>query len=153
MAGSNAQARRHLAERFRRVRPLVTEQRPAHGWVRAIRDALGMSSPELARRMDVNTSTVTKIERSEANGSVKLESLQRVADALDCDFVYFFVPRQDLGDMVQARAREKAVQVLGPVAHHGRLEDQTVSDADREAQVDELAARFIDVRGLWTDDE
>ena len=152
MAGSGAQARRHLDERFRRVRPLVGEPRPPHGWVRAIRDALGMSSPELARRMGVTQSSVAKIERSEANASVKLESLQRVADALDCDLVYFLVPREELGDMVQKRARAKAVQVLGPVAHHSRLEEQTVTDADRDAQLDEIAVRFIDVRGLWTDE-
>lgn len=102
--------------------------------------------------MGVSQSTVAKLEQSEASGTVQLESLQRAAAALDCDVAYYLVPRRSLAEMVQDRARHQASKRLAPVAHHSRLEDQTVSDADLEDQLDELAARLVDHRGLWTDD-
>ena len=38
---------RHLDQRFRTLRPLAATQRPPKGWVRAIRDALGMTTAQL----------------------------------------------------------------------------------------------------------
>lgn len=153
MARLSAQARRHLDQRFADLRRLLDAPRPPRGWVRAIRDALGMSGTELARRMGVSQSTVANLERSEAAGSIKLHSLHRAADALDCEFVYFLVPRKSLDETVRSQARNKATQHLGPVAHHSRLENQAVSNTDLNAQLDELADRFVDLRGLWTDED
>lgn len=152
MTRSNAQARRHLDARFERLRPLLREPRPPRGWVRAIRDALGMSSPELARRMGVSQSTVASLERSEAAETINAASLRRAAEALDCEVVYFLVPRRSLEESARAQARRKASQHLAAVVHHGRLEDQAVTDDDLTDQIEELATRFADRRGLWTDD-
>lgn len=135
------------------MRPLGGEPRPHRGWVRAIRDALGMSGAELAARMGVGQSTVAEMERREVDDTVRLDTLRRAADALDCDLVYVFIPRTTLDEAVRAQARRKAARLLGPVAHHSRLEDQVVDPADAEAQIDELAAGFIDKRGLWSDRE
>jgi predicted DNA-binding mobile mystery protein A len=112
-----------------------------------------MSSTELARRMGVGQSSVIKIEQSEANDTVKLDSLHRAAEALDCDVIYFLVPRRPLEATVRDRSRVKAAQYLAPVAHHSRLEDQAVTAADLDSQLDELADRFVDLRGLWTDED
>jgi predicted DNA-binding mobile mystery protein A len=147
----NTQARRHLDARFQRVRPLAAEPPPHRGWIRAIRDALGMSSTELAVRMGVSQSTVPDLEHSEVHGTVKLETLRRAADALDCELFYVLVPRTTLDEAVATQARRKAIHHLGRVAHHSRLEDQAVGDDDEAAQLDEFAARFIDRRGLWSD--
>ena len=110
-----------------------------------------MSGRELGALLDVSQSTIDDMERSEARGTIKLETLQRAADRLDCDLVYALVPRTSLDEAVRRRARLKAAQHLRDVSHHTRLEDQTVATEDAEAQLDELAARFIDRRGLWTD--
>src|SRR5262245_27532719 len=89
-------ARRTLDARLRdrSIRELAS--RPPRGWVRAIRDALGMSSRQLANRMGQSQPAVTKLERSEASGGARLDSLRRAADALDCDLVYALVPRTSL---------------------------------------------------------
>jgi predicted DNA-binding mobile mystery protein A len=145
-----AQARRQLDQRLRALQPLLEQRRPHRGWVRAIRDALGMSTTELAARLRVSQSTVVGIEQSEMSDTIKLETLRRAAAALDCELVYALVPRTSLDAAVRAQARDRASQLLGNVAHHSRLEDQSVSAEDTEAQLDELAARFIDKRGLWS---
>jgi predicted DNA-binding mobile mystery protein A len=132
------------------AKPLREVSRPPKGWIRAIRDALGMSSNELAERLDVAQQTVVGWERSEERSTIKLETLQRVADALDCDLVYALVPRSGLEESVRTQARRRAIAHLGIVGHHARLEDQAVSDPDLEAQIDELTAFFAARRGLWS---
>lgn len=151
MARTSSQARRHLDPRFARLRSLADEPRPHRGWIRAVRDALGMSSTELAARMGVSQSTVPDLERSEQQHTIKLETLRRAADALDCELFYVLVPRTSLDEAVWAQARRKATRHLAQVGHHSRLEDQSVSDVDAAAQRDEFAARFVDRRGLWSD--
>ena len=126
---------------------------PNKGWIRAIRDALGMSSTELAARMGISQQVVSEIERSERRATVKLKTLSRAAEAMDCELVYALVPRTSLEETVRARARRKAVRHLAHVAHHGRLESQEVPEDDLAAQVEELASWFMDRRGLWTDDD
>ena len=153
MTGIAAQARRRLDARLQRLRPLADEPRPHRGWIRAIRDALGMTTAELATRMGVTQQAVVDFERSELRETMKLETLRRAADALDCDLAYFLVPRRSLDEAVKIQARRKAARHLEPVAHSSRLEDQSVSEADAAAQIDELAARFIDRRGLWSDSD
>lgn len=151
MVKDNIQARRRLDERFRRLRPLADEPRPHKGWIRAIRDALGMSSTELATRIGVSQQSVSQMERSELQETITLETLRRAADALDCDLVYVLEPRTSLEEAVREQARKKAAQHLAPLAHHSRLENQALVADDETAQLDEFASLFIDRRGLWSE--
>lgn len=150
MTRTSALARARLGPRLERLRLLVDEPRPHRGWIRALRDALGMSSTELAARMGVAQQSVPDLERSELHDTIKLETLRRAADALDCDVVYFLLPRTTLDKAVKDQALRKAAQHLRPVAHHSRLENQTVTDDDTAAQLEELAAGYVDHRGLWS---
>jgi predicted DNA-binding mobile mystery protein A len=149
MAIRTTTARRQLDARMYRLRPLLNEARPPRGWIRAIRDALGMSTTELGKRMGVAQTRVSVLERSEAEGGIKLDTLRRAADALDCNLVYMFVPRTSLDEAVHAQARRKARAHLRGVAHNMRLEDQAI-EGDQD-QIEDLASEFIDRRGLWTD--
>ena len=150
MATDNTQARKRLDARFERLKPLADEPRPHRGWIRAIRDALGMSSTELAARIGVSQQRVSEMERSELQDTITLETLRRVADALDSDLVYVLQPRTSLDKAVTEQARKKAAEHLAPLAHHGRLEDQALTADDDAAQIDELASQFVDRRGLWS---
>lgn len=143
-------ARQRLDERLR-LPTIRGISRPHRGWIRAVRDALGMSSTELAARLGVSQQSVVDLERSEERHTIKLESLERAARALECELVYVLVPRASLDDIVHERATERARRLLDEVGHHSRLEDQAVTGDDLEAQVAEIAARLVDRRGLWTD--
>ena len=153
MDSSRFYDRRRLDDHCEAVRSLGDVARPNKGWIRAVRDALGMSGTELAARMGVSQQVVSEIERNERLAKARLETLMRAADALDCDLVYAFVPRTTLDEAVSAQARRKARRHLAHAAHHGRLESQEVSEDEYAAQVEELAAWFADRRGLWADDE
>ena len=151
MAKDNIQARRRLDERFRRLRPLADEPRPHKGWIRAIRDAIGMSSTELAARIGVSQQSVSQMEHSEVRDTITLDTLRRAANALNCDLVYVLEPRTSLDEAVREQAHKKAARHLAPLAHHSRLEDQALTDNDEAAQLEEFASQFIDRKGLWTE--
>jgi predicted DNA-binding mobile mystery protein A len=143
-------ARRHLDDHLQPFQSLKAESRPHRGWIRAVREALGMSTTELEHRMRISQSRIPELERGEVSGSVKLATLERAAEALDCELVYALIPRTTLDESVHAQARRKAVASLEGIRHSMRLEDQTVDDHDSEELIDEVATGLVDRRGLWT---
>lgn len=151
MATDRTEARRHLEARFIKIRSLADQGPPHRGWVRAIRDAIGMSSAELGKRMGIGQQRVSNLERNEQQGTVRLETLRRAAEALDCELVYFLVPREPLDEMVRTQAVRKATERLSTVSHHSRLEDQEVNDEDMASLVEDLASELVDRRGLWSE--
>lgn len=124
--------------------------RPRSGWVRAIRDALGMSTRELAGRAGVSAARVSQIEQAERDRALTLASLERIAGALGCRVEYVLVPFQPLDDTVWAQARSKAGAEVGRVDHSMALEDQRPESESSRRRVDELARRLVDKRGLWS---
>jgi predicted DNA-binding mobile mystery protein A len=109
-----------------------------------------MSTTELAGRLGISQSGIPDLEQREVEGSIRMNTLERVADALDCDVAYFLVPRTTLDETVSTQARNKAKRLVTAVAQHSRLEDQEVAEEDTSLQVDEIAATLIDRRGLWS---
>lgn len=144
-----AQSRRRLDQRFGRHGDLADLAPPPQGWIRTLRDSLGMTGGDLARRMGVHPSRIPAIERGEKELTLKLDTLTRVADALNCDLVYALVPRTSLDGMVADQARRRAARHLRNVVVHSQLEDQEVTPDDLEAQIDDLAYDFRRRRDLW----
>jgi predicted DNA-binding mobile mystery protein A len=127
---------------------------PIRGWIKAIREALGMTSAQFAARLGVKQPSVVAIEQSEARGTIQLDTLRRAAAALDCTLVYALVPRESLEEIVRGRARELARKQLAegkggtePAAGGSAGPEGAVDDAD-EARLDDLAAA-IKPRRLW----
>ena len=150
---SRRAARRTLDRRLVQVRAARQDAAPPHaGWVHAIRESLGLSSGELGRRMGTVGSSVLRLEAAERDGRVRLDTLRRAADALNCDLVYALVPRRPLEEMVTGRARLKAASLLASVDHMMLLEDQQVAPGTADEQADEQAALIADGPGLWSDD-
>lgn len=119
---------RHLDKRFAALRPLAKSPRPPKGWLRAVRDAFGMTTAQYARRLGVSQPRIVELEQSEASGSVTLNTLQRAAEALGCRLVYVLVPEKPLADTIRERAETVASRQLADVEHTMRLENQAVTD-------------------------
>jgi predicted DNA-binding mobile mystery protein A len=144
-----ALARSGLDARFHDHNILAFTERPTRGWVRAIRDALGMSSRQLAARMDISQPAVAQLERSEADGVVQLDTLRRAADALECDLVYVLVPRASLDEVVRNRARTVARADIATVDRTMRLEQQGLTIDQLERRIDDYATKLITAGRLW----
>ena len=148
-------ASRQLDRRLGSMAPLTTDaKRPAGGWVRAIREALGMTTAQLARRMGVSQPRVSEFERAEASGNVTLRSLERAAEALGCRFVYVLLPTTPLTERIDQRAEKLALEQIAQVEQTMMLEDQFVYGSEHRDMlkrlVDALMARPA---RLWSDDE
>jgi predicted DNA-binding mobile mystery protein A len=132
----------HLDQRFKSIRALAREPRPSKGWIRAIRDALGMTSAQLGRRIGVSQPRIIELEKAESSGAVTLNSLQRAAEALGCRLVYALIPEKSLEETVFERARELANQQLTALQQTMRLEDQSVGSKKAN---DDVRQQFIEV--------
>lgn len=82
-----------LAEDTDSSRPIGRIVRPSVGWLRAIREALGLSLADQARRLKVTPPAVRSFELAEAEDRITLGSLRRTAAAMYCDLVYTLLPR------------------------------------------------------------
>lgn len=124
-------------------------QPPRSGWIKAIRQALGMSSTVLAKRLGVGVSSVSRLEQSEVDKTIKLETLQRVADQLGCDFVYALVPRQELEKTVNERAYRIASEHAVETQKSMSLEDQTIDETVLKKLITKEAQSLIGSKVLW----
>jgi len=143
-----AQSRQNLDARFAKLRPTERFKPPVRGWIRAIREALGMSSAQLARRLKIKQPSVVDIEQSELKGTIRLATLRRVAEALNCTLVYALVPNEPLEKIVREQARRVMRRRLQLIEHSMLLENQGVPVKDFEAHIDALV-RDINPRILW----
>ena len=82
--------RRQLDDAARRFP--VDSASPRSGWVRAMREALGMSQAQLATRAGISRATVQKLELAEGRRRITLDSLDRLAAALGCQVAIALVP-------------------------------------------------------------
>src|SRR5580704_5310380 len=121
---------RHLDKRFTALRPLIKSARPPKGWLRAVRDALGMTTAQLGKHLGVSQPRIVELEQSEVSGRVTLNTLQRAAEALGCRLVYALVPDRPLADTVRERADLVAAREASAVSQTMRLEGQEVTDTE-----------------------
>lgn len=142
---------KQVDSRAARWRKLRLDNPPRGGWLRTIREALGMTTAQLASRLGVAQQAIVKFERNEAAGKITLESLSRVAQALGCRVTYAVVPEKSLAAMRRARALAVADSLTRPVAHSMRLEAQGVSDKETRRQRKELTDDLLrgNPRKLW----
>ena len=147
-------ARKNLDRRLNSIRTAILMDRPPRGWVKAIREALGMTAAQLASRIGVTRPRVHEIEKSEVSGSITLDSLERAAHALNCQLVYALVPRKSLEELTQEQALRVAEKKIQKTAHSMALEDQTVDRQDELEQIQLLAKRLVEksVTKLWAEE-
>ena len=121
-------------EPYRAARKIA---RPPKGWIHAMRQALGVSSGELARRLGTSRQLPLQLEKGEAEDRITLRSLRAAANALDCDLVYALVPRADsMQEWIGERARAEATKHVLEVEHSMALEDQAVGRIDAAVEAE-----------------
>lgn len=134
-----------------RQRGLQTARVPKKGWVREIRTALGMSMADLGSRLGVIKQRIESLEKGEVSGSVTLQSLERAAEAMDCEFVYSFVPKQGLQKTLEAQAKKVARQIALATEHSMALEFQSTSSSAQKELIEEIAKELLrkEDRRIW----
>jgi predicted DNA-binding mobile mystery protein A len=113
---------------------------PPTGWIKAIRNAIGMSMQQLGNRLSITKQSVQDIERREKDGSITIKALREAAKALDMQLVYGFVPADgSLEALIDRKAKELAKQIVLRTSNTMKLEDQENSKQRIEKAIEERA--------------
>ena len=125
--------------------------RPHGGWLKAVRTALGVSTRQLASRLGVTHSAVVQAEAAEVSGTISMNQLRHLADAIGCDLRYVLLPRTPLAEQVDARAESKARERVASLAHSMALEAQHPEGGFLERQMAEVKDELLRGRRsrLW----
>ncbi|WP_425995589.1 mobile mystery protein A [Caulobacter sp. DWR1-3-2b1] len=148
---SKALARSNLDRRLTALRTSDVLARPPRGWVRAIRDALGMTTRQMAERLGVSQPRIVALEKDELRDSITLGRLRKAAEALDCTLGYVLIPNRPLQETLEAKAGQVADRQLARTHHTMGLENQALGKealaAERERLIDALLRS--DPKRLW----
>jgi predicted DNA-binding mobile mystery protein A len=111
---------------------------PPTGWIKAIRNAIGMSMLQLGNRLSITKQSVQDIERREKDGSITIKALREAARALDMQLIYGFVPNDgSLELLIERKAKELATQIVMRTNNTMKLEDQENSKQRIEKAIHE----------------
>jgi predicted DNA-binding mobile mystery protein A len=114
---------------------------PPTGWIKAVRSALGITLQQLGKKISITKQSLQDIERREEEGAVTLKTLKDVANALDMELVYGFVPRDgSLDALIDRKARELAVKIVLRTSNTMMLEDQQNSPQRIQRAIEEKSA-------------
>ena len=117
---------------------------PPIGWIKAIRNGIGMSMEQLGKKLSITKQGVMDIEKREKEGAITIKSMQEIAKAMDTQFVYGFVPNAgSLEGMIETRALEIATKIVERTSTTMKLEDQANSKERIENAIKERASEII----------
>lgn len=113
---------------------------PERGWIHTIRTTFNMTMAQLGNQLNITRQGVKRIEDSEANGTITLNSLKDVATALDLKLVYALVPKNGtINDLIQEKADKLAKKIVLRTNQNMKLEDQGIADDKIAETIRELA--------------
>jgi len=144
--------RKQVSRKSEEIRGFKSALTGITSWSKYMRQGLGMSLSQMARRLGVAQSTMSESEKQEIEGRITLNKLRKMAEVLDCDLVYAFVPKEKLEDLVLIQARKKALKSMSLAETHMDLEDQRVL-IDKEERLKDIVEEKMYSKYLWDEDE
>lgn len=143
--------REQLDKKLAKIRPILELPVPSGGWIKAIRESLGMTLNELGDKVGLSKSRISRIESAETTGEIKISTLENVAKGLGVKFVYGFVPEKDLEDMVSEQAKKIAQERLDRINHSMKLEEQGLKEEEQEKALNDLTEQILveEPKNFW----
>lgn len=118
--------------------------RPPEGWICTVRKSLNMSGAQLARRLKVTRARVSQAEKGEMAGALTLKTMQEMAAAMNCQFVYAIIPNQDIETLIHQQAVEKATDLVRSASNHMALEMQGLSKGQIRDEISRLTKELLE---------
>ena len=141
-------AMKQIERRLKNLRSIAKDTNVRTGWIGYMRQAMCMTLRTLAKSTGLSPATVQQIEKREKAGRVTIETMQKIAAAMECDFVYAFIPKQELADFLKKKATAKATRIIREADVHMTLEDQRVSE-DIKVRIDRIAEDLLAKGDIW----
>lgn len=115
---------------------------PPEGWLVTLRKALGMSGPQLAKRLDLTKAAIYQAERKELEGAISIKQLQKLATSMNCKLVYAIVPNKPVNEIVFDQAELKAASIVERASIHMGLEKQSLTKKQIQEEVIRVATEL-----------
>ena len=141
-------AMKQIERRLKNIRSIAKDANVRTGWIAYMRQAMSMTLSTLAKATGLSPATVQQIEKREKVGKVTIETMQKIAAAMECEFVYALIPKQDLGDLLKEKAMARATRIVREADVHMTLEDQRVSE-DIEDRIERIAEDLLAKGDIW----
>jgi predicted DNA-binding mobile mystery protein A len=143
--------RRHLEQKLKTLQPFARVPPPRSGWIKAIRESLGITARQLGAHLGMSSVAATKLEQREQSRSITLRDLDRAAAVLNCRVTYALIPIDGLEATLQAKARATAAELMSKAQHAMKLEAQPVNQIEQRAQSTALAEKLVETLDsrLW----
>ena len=122
---------------------------PSEGWLRTNRKALKMPAKIILKKAGIKKSELYRIEKAELEGTLTLNKLKETAEAMGCKLHYAVVPRCKIDSIIEDRARQHAIKILGNASVHMQLENQATKKEQIEFQIDKVAKKLIAEMPSW----
>lgn len=139
---------KQVSKRLEELRPFQAETRGISSWIEYVRLGLGMSLTQLAEKLGVAQSSLSSSVKLEKEGRITIHKLKEIAEAMECDLVYGFVPRKKIEDIIRDQAIKKTIQLMNETETHMSLEDQKVK-IEKEERLEDLVQERIYSKYLW----
>ena len=139
---------KQISRKVEQVRPCARTMEIKGGWIRCLRQALGMKLKDLAQITGLSAHSITELEQREVQGKVTVNKLKQMAEAMNCKLVYAFLPKQPLEEYVNQRAHQRALEILKTAEIHMTLEEQQV-DVDFQERLDRLREKILSQGEIW----
>jgi len=142
---------RQISQQLCQWQATLNLPKPHHGWIRHIRKALGMTTAQLAKRLNISRSRVVHIEQAEVKGTITIQSLKNIATAMECELVYAIIPKDSLEEIIKRQAFNIAKEKIDYISHSMALENQQLSEQQNNEQVQAIVKLLLEgsPKKLW----
>ncbi len=137
---------KHIERRSEQLRPIL--MKPQKGWIHEIRVSLGITLAKLGGLCGLATPTIAQAERREIEGNLTIATLRKVAEAMNCEYIYMFISKSDMKEFINQKAYQKAQSILNTADLHMSLENQKVK-GDFEDRILRLQQKLIAEGKVW----
>jgi predicted DNA-binding mobile mystery protein A len=127
-----------LDRRFNKKVLLREVENPREGWIKEIRKALMMTYSQLGKKLSVTPAAIQRFEKNEMEGSINLNSLNKIATALNCKLIYAIVPNESLEKTIDSQIDKVVRQVVSKIDHSMSLEKQNINKIYLKEQINAL---------------
>lgn len=117
--------------------------------VRLVREQIGMTQVQLAKRCGMSQSNVADIERGKVD--IQVGTLRKIFQALSCRLVIAPRPEQNLEDLVKSQARRAAVKRVKRVSGTMAMEQQKPTETALEDLIRSEQEKLLNRRSseIW----
>ena len=113
---------------------------PNSGWINTIRTTLNMTLEQLGKKLNMTKQGVKRIEESEAAGTITINSLKAVGNALEMKFVYGFIPNDGSIDyLLDRKSKNLAEKIVLRTNHNMMIENQEIDKTSLRNAIEELS--------------